>query len=175
MPFEDWDVHVFDVAPRKNIASNPLTGLAIDPEGLTLSLFTMRLTHRASGKTLDRADLISTPTPEALTAYARGVIEVVEKNMANQKTETTPSPLVGPLVVVPPAPPPFAPDDLSAFQQASDLLAQLQGLVTSGDLSQTAPVVVKATNLVAKFKARAAAQKVEQIAAQLKAIQDGTV
>ncbi len=127
MAFDDWDVEIVDIARRTNSAKNPLTGLPIDPDGLTQSFVTMTLTHRASGRILNRADLFSAPSADALKKYARDVIAVADLNMSVQKTvdETgatiTESPLKGPLDVTIPLPADTrtqAQKDLQAFQQA---------------------------------------------------------
>lgn len=129
MPLEDWSVEIFDVAPRANAQKNPYTGLPIDPDGLTMSLFTMRLTHVPTGKVLERADLHSSPTKESLIAYARGVIEVAEKNMAAQKSGTVPSPLKGLLNVTAPVSVDGRTQgqkDLEAFNQLHGQIAQTE-------------------------------------------------
>lgn len=131
MALTDWTVEIFDVVPRKNSAPNPYTNQPIDPDGLTLSLFTMKLTHVPSGKVLERADLASVITPEFLQQYARNVITVAEQNMAVQKTDTAPSALKGVLDVTIPAPVDprtQAEKDLSAFQQLDAQVAQTTAL-----------------------------------------------
>lgn len=133
MALSDWTVEVFDVAPRKNSAANPYTGLPIDPDGITTSLVTMRLTHVPSGKVLDRADLFHDVTPQTLAHYARSIAELVDKQMSVQKTDATPSPLVGVLDIVPPPPAADtrtqAEKDLQVFQQAESAHAQKVALI----------------------------------------------
>lgn len=156
MPLSDWTVEIFDVAPHKNTAKNPYTGLAIDPDGLTMSVFTMRLTHVPTGKVLERADLTSTPSADAFARYARGVIEVAEQNMAVQKQGETPSPLKGILDVVPVVPEPTIPTqdqlDARAYQEAKHRVAILAELVVADDAS-----LVKAQQALDTAKAAHAA------------------
>ena len=149
MAFSDWAVEVFDVVPRRNSQKNPLTGLPIDPDGITLSLVTMRLTHVPTGKVLQRADLMRPDRP-SLIAYARGIAENAEAHMAAQKTDTAPSPLAGRLdiVPVPPGDPPQRAKDLQAFLDASGRYEHVSTL--AAQLRQAAPA--RAAELDAKVQ-----------------------
>jgi len=101
MPFEDWTVEVYEIDPRPNPTKNPYTGLPIDPEGITQSLFRMRLTHIPTGKVLERADLTGHLSVEVLTVYARGVAANAETHLVNQGPH---SPLLGVLDITVPDP-----------------------------------------------------------------------
>jgi hypothetical protein len=159
--FEDWDVQIFDVVPRKNSTANPYTGQPIDPEGLTQSLVTMRLTHVATGKSLDRADVFSDASVPQLLHYAKSIIAVAEGNMAIQKvsapdgTVITPSPLVGALVPPVPEPPPEPTQeqkDQQAFLQADAAYKQAAQLLADG--KPIDPAVVDKLKAIANEKAQ---------------------
>lgn len=161
MAFEDWDVEVFDVVPYRNSAKNPHTQLPIDPDGLTMSLFTMRLTHRASGKRLERADLHSMPTEEHLKKYARDVIAVAEANMAVQKTDETDSPLKGALDVSPPSVEPTQDQkDAAVLQTAEQVKARLEALAPDD------------TDAIARAQALIDARRQPVKAAEIKALKE---
>jgi len=162
--FEDWTVDVVSVVPVPNTAKNPYTGVEIDPDGITQSLFVMRLTHVPTGKILERADRIGTPSAEALRRYAQGIITTAEQNMAAQNGA-----LVGMLPVVPPPKVDTrtqAEKDREAFRQADALYereaAELAKLIEA-DPKSTAALQAKvdalkqARDLAAKIAAESTA------------------
>lgn len=138
MPFEDWTVEVIDVSPLENHDKNPLTGLAIDPEGLMRSLVQVRMTHITTGKVLNRADAFTgVITEDSIKDYVRPHTNAMDAAMIVQrKKDGTPSPLAGPLdITIPAAVDPRTPDEikaaneLNAFQQAQIALDQKVALV----------------------------------------------
>ena len=142
MAVEDWAVVVLDVAPHANTNQNPYTGLPIDPIGLTQSLVTMTLTHGPSGQTIDRADVFSVPSADAIQRYALGVIMVAEANLTQQTRGATPSPLQGALQVVPSAPvDPRTPEQqaldaaVADYQQATSVYTQQLALIDAWKLA----------------------------------------
>ncbi len=147
MAFSDWTVEILDVVARPNAATNPYTGLPIDPDGITQSLFSMRLTHVPTGKVLERADLTNTVTPEILTAYARGIAANAETHLAFQSKEGAASPLIGALDITVPVAPGPSDDDLAVvafrglvkdLQQAKARLAVKQGTQQDVDAAELA-------------------------------------
>lgn len=171
MAVDDWDVEVFDVVPRSISSANPYTGLPIDPDGVTQSLVTMRLTHRASGKVLERADVFSLPTPDALKKYARDVVAVADANMSVQKSDAGPSPLVGLLDIVPSEPDApvltKAQRDEQAFVQAKSSLDAIASRIAV--LKDVAPEDAAALDSVVQKQRAVLVEKAAPVIAAIKA------
>lgn len=116
MALDDYDHEVFSVTPNPNRKKDPLTGLEIDPEGLTDAWFSMRITNRVTGKFINRADYHSAISEETLRAYAEGQAFVMEQNRLAQTRDGVPSPLIGKRPVITPKPIILPTDDEKAIK-----------------------------------------------------------